>query len=75
MKTEYKETNKEIPYPRNEWICDCGFKYVLMVGFNPDWKSNDYGKTIIPSGKCMKCKKEIFVDEKKIKDTRSFKQY
>jgi len=73
-KAEYKQTNNKVVYPRNEWKCECGFIFVLMEGFNPDWNSSEYGATVIPDGKCMKCKGMIFVDTNSIKDTRSFKR-
>ena len=60
-KVKYTQTNDEIPYPRVKWECECGFILALMQGYNPDYKSDDYGKLVHPSGKCMKCKGEISV--------------
>jgi len=60
-KVTYKQTENKLPYPRVEWKCECGFRLALMQGYNPDWNSDDYGKLVHPSGKCMKCNGEISV--------------
>jgi len=61
-KAIYKQTGRELPYPRVEWeCCKCGFKLTLMQGYNPDWESDNYGKLLQPTGHCMKCKREIKV--------------
>ena len=56
---KYIKTKKELPYSRTYYKSKCGFQLMLVTGYNMDYKSNDYGKIIHPSGKCMLCKDEI----------------
>jgi len=73
-RTEYLQSEKELPFPRKLWICkECGFELALMQGYNPDFNSPDYGAIVTPKGKCLKCKKEIFINENKVEDTRRFR--
>ena len=60
MNCTYTETQKAT-YPRTSWLCSCGYQMAIMQGYNPDYNHNDYGKKIIPSGVCQKCKKKIKV--------------
>ena len=58
----YKQTGRKLPYPRVEWKCqECGFLLCICEGYNMDYRSNDYGKLVYPTGKCLKCKGEIAV--------------
>lgn len=55
----YKPSSAELPFPRKEWKSACGFLYVS------DYQVWDGTKIIKrnPSGKCMKCKLPIALDE------------
>jgi hypothetical protein len=51
---------KNIPYPRVQFESECGFKLVLIEGYDMNWQDhNKYANLILPSGKCMKCNNEI----------------
>jgi hypothetical protein len=55
---------KNLPYPRASFTGECGFKLVLIEGYDMDWKNNKtYGKPIFPKGKCMKCNTDIEADD------------
>jgi hypothetical protein len=56
---EYKLSEKEAPYPRVAWVCLCGFYLVLMEGYKFDVDGGRTDVFIDPSGKCMKCGKEL----------------
>lgn len=59
---EYTEIEGGAPYPRTRWRGECGFDFVLMQGYTPNFgKQEEYDKKIIPSGTCMKCKNIIEV--------------
>lgn len=64
----YTLAEKQPPYPKTSWVCDCGFQFALVQGYDPDWKSSNYGKLILPTGKCMKCKREIKAIEQQTKE-------
>ena len=55
----YRQSDKKLPYPRVLWICDCGYQLAIMGGYNPNWRSDDYGKIVLPTGICTKCGKPI----------------
>ena len=55
----YKRTFNEIPYPRVEWECNCGFKHCLNEGFERDYRKDNFKEIRLPTGRCLKCKKEI----------------
>ena len=50
---------KTVQNSRTVWKCSCGFDYVLINGYIDNYESSDHGKMILPTGKCMKCKKNI----------------
>lgn len=55
-----KPQPESIPYPRVQFESECGFKLVLIEGYDQDWtKHKTYGEPIIPKGRCMKCNTEI----------------
>ena len=55
----YKRTFNNIPYPRVEWECNCGFKHCLNEGFEQDYRKDNFKEIRLPTGNCLKCKKEI----------------
>lgn len=55
----YKRTFNNIPYPRVEWECNCGFKHCLNEGFEQDYRKDNFKEIRLPIGNCLKCKKEI----------------
>ena len=55
----YKRTFNNIPYPRVEWECNCGFKHCLNEGFEQDYRKYNFKEIRLPTGNCLKCKKEI----------------
>ena len=55
----YKRTFNKIPYPRVEWECNCGFKHCLNEGFEQDYRKDNFKEIRLPTGNCLKCKKEI----------------
>lgn len=55
----YKRTFNNIPYPRVEWECNCGFKHCLNEGFEQDYRKDNFKEIRLPNGNCLKCKKEI----------------
>lgn len=55
----YKRTFNKIPYPRVEWECNCGFKHCLNEGFERDYRKDNFKEIRLPTGRCLKCKKEI----------------
>ena len=64
----YKRTFNKIPYPRVEWECNCGFKYCLNEGFEQDYRKDNFKEIRFPTGKCLKCKKEIRTQSLEIKE-------
>ena len=55
----YKRTFNNIPYPRVEWECNCGFKHCINEGFEQDYRKDNFKEIRLPTGRCLKCKKEI----------------
>ena len=64
----YKRTFNKIPYPRVEWECNCGFKHCLNEGFEQDYRKDNFKEIRLPTGKCLKCKKEIRTQSLEIKE-------
>jgi len=58
-KAIYRQSKTKYPYPLVKWVCDCGYQQAIMAGYNLNFNSDDYGKLVIPTGTCTKCKKEI----------------
>ena len=58
----YKLSDKKAPYPRVAYDCSCGFYYVQMEGYKFGLDNERTSDLISPNGKCMKCKKEITVN-------------
>ncbi len=56
----YTPIESNIPYPRKEYKCSCGFQYALME--SEVWDGKEYIKQI-PKGYCMKCSRPILVKE------------
>lgn len=47
-------------YPRVQFESECGFKLILIEGYDMDWRDHSkYGNPILPIGKCMKCNSDI----------------
>ena len=64
----YKRTFNKIPYPRVEWECNCGFKHCINEGFEQDYRKDNFKEIRFPTGKCLKCKKEIRTQSLEIKE-------
>ena len=64
----YKRTFNKIPYPRVEWECNCGFKHCINEGFEQDYRKDNFKEIRLPTGKCLKCKKEIRIQSLEIKE-------
>lgn len=62
MECKYVLDEIEAPYPRVSYISECGFQLVMMEGYEYNEFSGRTSKFKIPSGKCLKCKKEIVVE-------------
>jgi hypothetical protein len=60
-KALHKLSENQPPYPRRQWDCECGFRLVLIKGYNQDYRSDDYKKLTLPKGRCMKCNGVITV--------------
>lgn len=56
---KYKLSDKEVAYPKLNWISECGLQVCIMEGFNTDYNSDKYGSINTPSGSCMKCRQPI----------------
>ena len=56
----YTSIMSDIPYPRKEYKCSCGFRYVLME--SEVWNGIGYIEQT-PTGHCMKCHRPIKIQE------------
>jgi len=66
----YKQSDKEIPYPRVLWVAGCGYQYALMEGYLTEVSQNANGTSsfsvrsstlTVPAGKCFGCGGEITI--------------
>lgn len=57
-KCHYKRIESNCPYPRVEWESECNFRLCIVQGFIVDGY-NPTNILSLPTGKCMKCHKEI----------------
>jgi len=66
---KYKISKEKLPYPRVMYDCECGFKYVMLEGYEQKNYSDSGGgkfagrtKNLLkPQGICSKCKKKIII--------------
>ena len=62
-----KDDNQDAPYPRVSHTSECGFRLVLLEGYEFDSRKDCGGsgfsersnRIAKPTGKCMKCKEAI----------------
>jgi hypothetical protein len=58
-KCVYTLSENKAPFPRVAYNCECGFESVEMNGYIEDKHGNPSDIKRWPSGKCMKCQREI----------------